>query len=100
MRVTIAFKCTNCGWYNYPQLRDNMSGNYTICCGNCRHHHYRAVRSGCVTEERHSPGYGRPEVIHVMPSACSREPRKRSPLAKLRSLFVENRPDVNVNDVA
>lgn len=84
MRIAIAFQCTNCGWWNYPQLRDNMSGNFTIRCGNCRHGHHRAVMDGRVTEDRHNHLAGALEVIHVMPSACQKEPRKMGKLARLR----------------
>jgi hypothetical protein len=84
MRVTIAFQCTVCAWYNYPQLRENMSGNFTILCGNCGHAHHRAIQSGKVTEDRHYAAYGAVEVIHVMKSACSPEPRRLSKIARLR----------------
>lgn len=84
MRIAIAFQCTNCGWWNYPTLRDNMSGNFTILCGHCGHGHHRAVVDGKVTEDRHNDKAGGLEVIHVMKSACQREPRRMGKLARLR----------------
>ena len=48
----------NCGWYNYPPLNDQMTGNYTIICGNCGHKHYRAIVKGVVTSDRHNDKLG------------------------------------------
>jgi hypothetical protein len=73
-----------CRWWNYPRLRDNMSGNYTIVCGNCQHHHYRAVVDGHVTEDRHHDRYGSIEIIHVMRSACQESPRPVGKLSRIR----------------
>jgi hypothetical protein len=87
MRISIAFQCTNCGWWNYPTLRDNMSGNFTIRCGHCDHGHHRAVIDGRVTEDRHNYLAGGLEVIHVMKSACQEKPRRPSKLAQLRDRF-------------
>lgn len=84
MRISIAFHCTECGWWNYPTLRDNMTGNFTIVCGNCGHHHHRAVLDGRVTEDRHNHLAGAIEVVHVMRSACSPKPRASSKVLRLR----------------
>lgn len=84
MRIAIAFQCTNCGWWNYPQLRDNMTGTFTIHCGNCKHGHHRGIVNGKVTTDRYNEWAGQLEVIHVMPSACQKEPRKMGKLARLR----------------
>lgn len=80
------FDCTNCGYFNYPWLRDDMCGNYTIACGNCSHHHYRVIVDGVVTADRHSDRYGEAEVIHVMKSATSKERRKLGAVAQFRQL--------------
>jgi hypothetical protein len=53
-----------------------MAGNFAIDCGHCQHRHYRVVENGHVTAERHHEKYGGVEVIKVMPSACSKRPRK------------------------
>jgi len=74
----------NCGWFNYPMLSDEMNGNYTIKCGNCGHLHYRVIVKGVVTADRHSKDLGEAELIHVMPSACSKERRVQSPVSQLR----------------
>lgn len=68
-------------------LSENMHGNYTILCGNCKHHHYRVIKNGVVTEDRHSKSMGAAELIHVMPSACSKEKRQRGVVAQLREKF-------------
>lgn len=86
-RVQMAFCCTNCLGWNYPYLRDNMSGNYTIECGGCRHHHYRAVKNGVVTEDRHHPTYGEAHLIIVLPSQFSQEKRPEGRVAKILNLF-------------
>jgi len=84
MRVTLAFQCTACLWWNYPQFRDNMSGTFTIVCGHCGHYHHRTIENGRVTELRCNESAGRLEVVHVMKSACQQEPRKLGKIAKLR----------------
>ncbi len=81
------FQCTECGYWNYPMLDEGMSGNYTVRCGHCQHDHYRVITSGVVTEDRHSAKYGGvAEVIHVMPSACSKDKRRLGAIAQFRQL--------------
>jgi len=75
----------NCGWFNYPMLDESMNGNYIIVCGHCGHKHYRAIKNGVVTSDRHSEKDGEAEVIHVMPSACSEERRKLGLVAQFRA---------------
>ena len=78
------FQCTECAYYNYPMLDENMSGNYTIRCGKCRHDHYRVIEKGVVTSDRHSQRYDTTDVIHVMQSACQKEKRKLGLVAQFR----------------
>lgn len=80
------FQCTECSWYNYPTLRDNMFGNYTVKCGHCGHDHYRVIKEGVVTSDRHDKNMPIAELIHVMPSACQQTKRELSPLQQLRQL--------------
>jgi hypothetical protein len=80
------FNCTNCNWFNYPMLNDAMSGNYTVICGNCGHEHYRYIKKGVVTEDRHNHLEEHGDTIHVMPSACSKEKRKMGGVAMLRQM--------------
>ena len=78
------FDCTNCMFYNYPMLSETMNGNYTIKCGNCGHEHYRVITKGAVTQDRHDKNRGAAEIIHVMPSAASKEKRKLGLIAQFR----------------
>lgn len=77
-------QCTNCMYYNYPMLSDKMSGNYTIVCGNCGHKHYRYIKNGVVTEDRHKYAANHGDTIHVPKSATNKEKRKMGVIAQLR----------------
>ena len=82
-------QCTECLFYNYPMLSEDMGdGNYTIICGNCKHQHYRVVRKGRVTEDRHNKSLSHGDTIHVMPSACSKDKRKLGMIAQIRAMGV------------
>lgn len=76
----------NCGWYNYPFLRDNMTGNYIIVCGHCGHEHYRVLVKGVVTDDRHSEKYGTAERILVPQSATSPTKRQLGLVAQFRQM--------------
>jgi RNase P subunit RPR2 len=78
--------CTNCSWHLYPMLNDRMSGNYTIVCGNCEHKHYRYIKDGVVTEDRHNYAADHGDTIHVMKAACQKEKRKLGAVAQLRAM--------------
>lgn len=52
-----------CGKYFLTWLRKKMTGNYTIQCPNCHHHHFRYIDQGLVTRDRHSERSGDKEVI-------------------------------------
>lgn len=76
----------NCGWYNYPPLDDKMNGNYTIICGNCGHHHYRVIRNGVVTSDRHSDELGEAHIIHVLKSQTQPTRRQLGAIAQIRQM--------------
>ena len=80
------FNCTNCSWFNYPMLSDQMNGNYTIICGNCGHEHYRVIKDGVVTEDRHDKNRPPAEVIHVMKSASQKEKRQVGTISRIREM--------------
>ena len=80
------FQCTNCTWFNYPMLSEAMSGNYTIKCGHCNHEHYRVIKDGVVTEDRHSASMKNGDTIHVMPSASSEKQRVRGQIVQFREM--------------
>lgn len=76
----------NCGWYNYPMLDDTMHGNFTIICGHCGHKHYRTIKMGVITHDRHSDNMGEEQVLHIMPSACSPTKRTLGSIAQIRQM--------------
>lgn len=80
------FNCTECGFFNYPMLSDTMNGNYTIRCGNCAHEHYRVIKKGVVTEDRHNTALEHGDTVHVMKSAAQRTKRQLGTVAKLRNM--------------
>lgn len=86
-RHTHEFQCTECRWWNYPILSDTMSGNYVVRCGKCQHHHYRYIKKGVVTEDRHNQKENICDIIHVMPSACLQEKRKQGTVTQLREMM-------------
>lgn len=58
------FYCaTECRQYFLTYLRENMWGNFTIVCPSCGHHHYRVIKEGLVTEDRHDMKLGDAEQI-------------------------------------
>jgi DNA-directed RNA polymerase subunit RPC12/RpoP len=79
------FSCTECGFWNYPMLSDDMSGCYIIKCGNCGHEHHRHIEKGRVTDKRHLDGKNMRDVIHVMKSACQKDKRQLGIIAQLRN---------------
>lgn len=80
------FQCTNCNHWNYPMLDECMSGNYTVICGNlkCKHEHYRHIKDGVVTEDRHNSAADHGDTIHVMPSATQSKKKELGKIAQFR----------------
>ncbi|MHA2280071.1 MAG: hypothetical protein ACXAC5_04240 [Promethearchaeota archaeon] len=62
-----------------------MNGNYTVVCGNCKHEHYRHIKNGVVTEDRHNHAANHGDTIHVPKSAASKEKRKLGLIAQFRN---------------
>lgn len=67
-------------------LSDRMNGNFTVICGHCKHEHYRYIKNGVVTEDRHNYAADHGDTIHVMPSACTKEQRKKGKIIALREM--------------
>lgn len=81
------FHCTECRGFNYPMLDEELpDGNYTLVCGGCQHKHYRVVKKGVVTEDRHNHALDHGDTIHVMPSAFSKEKRQLGMVAQMRAM--------------
>jgi len=49
------FYCSgSCQGYFRAKLRTNIKGDYVIICPNCRHEHFRKIRKGRITSDRHT----------------------------------------------
>jgi len=68
-----------CGKYFKTYLRTNMIGNYTVRCPACNHDHFRFIKEGLVTDDRHSNRYGTAEVIIGLASTMSDTPYHNDP---------------------
>ena len=87
------FYCSGgCGKYFKTYLRSNMCGNYTIECPNCGHHHYRVIKNGLVTEERHNKLYEHKisELIQGLKSTLSDTPWHNDPTFRRSALKAYN----------
>jgi len=69
-----------CGKYFKTFLRDNMWGNYTIECPGCKHHHFRVIDKGLVTQDRHNERMGDAIVIMGLKSTLRDEPWHNDPI--------------------
>jgi hypothetical protein len=94
MRRQEEFYCSKsgggCGKYFLTYLRENMYGNYTIECPNpnCKHHHYRTISEGIITEDRHNKKYGESEIIVGLESTLKDIPYHDDP--KYRRSLIRN----------
>jgi hypothetical protein len=68
-----------CGKYFKTWLRSNMWGNYTIECPACGHHHFRVIKDGLITDERHDKRMGNATVIQCLKSTISDTPWHNDP---------------------
>lgn len=68
-----------CGVYFKTYLRTNMWGNYTFLCPKCGHNHFRVIKEGLITEDRHSERYGSSEIIVGLASTVSNVPYHDDP---------------------
>jgi hypothetical protein len=75
MRREEEFYCsTECRKYFKTYLRSNMWGNYTIECPNCGHHHFRVIKDGLITDDRHDKKLGESEIIRCLKSTVRDTP--------------------------
>lgn len=92
------FQCTgSCQYWNKVPLDSLMEGPFIVQCGNCHHHHFRRVKKGVITEDRHN--YEKPDekvwIIEIPKSATSKEKpdiaklQERGPLGSLWARFVK-----------
>ena len=83
-RVLCEFKCHCEKPYIYVWLNTNMDGNYVVRCPTCGHEHYRTVKGGIISDDRHSYSLNECDVLRPMPSAAQKTPRVRGAIALLR----------------
>lgn len=88
IRFEQEFFCNECDRYMKTYLRTNMFGNFTIECANdkCKHHHFRVIEKGEVTQQRHSEKYGTTTILECLPSTLRETPYHTDPKF-LRSLI-------------
>lgn len=63
-----------CGKYFKTYLRESFFGNYTIECPGCKHHHFRVIKEGLVTQDRHNERLGQAEIIMGLKSTLRNTP--------------------------
>jgi DNA-directed RNA polymerase subunit RPC12/RpoP len=77
-----------CGKYFKTYLRSNMSGNYTIECPNCGHHHFRVIDKGLVTDDRNYSRRNDQEILVGLKSTLSDTPWHDDPAFRRQQLFL------------
>lgn len=75
-----------CGGYFLTYLRHSDSGNFTIECPNCGHHHFRVVEDGLVTADRHRERSGETIVLVGLKSTFKKTPWHDDPLFRRQQL--------------
>jgi len=83
------FYCSGgCGKYFKTNLLSSMVGNYTIECPNCKHHHFRVIEGGLITDERHSDEYSKckSELIIGLKATVQDTPYHNDPIFRRNSL--------------
>ena len=76
MKQLFEFYCSGgCGGYFRTKLRINIDGSYIIVCPECDHEHFRVIKKGRISGDRHSVSEAKgAERICVPKSAYSKEP--------------------------
>jgi phage FluMu protein Com len=77
-----------CGKYFLTFLRDDMDGDYTIECPNCKHHHFRHIKEGLVTDDRHSNRNGSATLIYGLKTTLKDTPWHDDPTFRRQQLRV------------
>jgi hypothetical protein len=87
MRRAEEFYCSGgCQKYFLTYLRENMFGNYTIECPGCKHHHFRVINAGLVTEQRHNMTLGQADIIVGLASTLRKVPWHNDPDFRRRQI--------------
>lgn len=87
-RKHIEFYCQECSHYTYCWLNMNLEGNHIMNCPNCGHKHYRVVKGGIITSDRHNDSMPELHEIVAMKSACVPSTKRRTfgDIARIREL--------------
>jgi hypothetical protein len=75
-----------CGKYFLTYLRENMSGNYTVECPGCKHHHFRVITEGLVTRDRHSERLGTATILIGLRTTLRDRPYHDDPVFRREAL--------------
>jgi len=90
-RIKEEFYCDSegggCSKYFLTWLRENMFGNYSIECPACGHIHFRFIRNGLVTLDRHDLRAGEAEIIVGLKSTLRDTPWHTDPDFRRSCLF-------------
>lgn len=84
-----------CGKYFLTFLREDFYGNYTIECPACKHHHFRVIEMGLVTNDRHNSRMGTAEIIIGLASTLRDAPWHDDPQFRRDQLKVYNTGALN-----
>ena len=77
-----------CGKYFLTWLRDDFFGNYVMECPGCKHHHFRVIKEGLVTTDRHEERMGTATILMSMPSTLKDTPYHDDPDFRRKQLEV------------
>lgn len=86
-RTKEEFYCAECSRYFLTWLREDMTGNYSFECPNCGHIHYRFIKEGLITQDRHSSRAGEAEIIVGLKSTIRETPWHSDPDFRRTCLF-------------
>jgi hypothetical protein len=68
-REPYVFYCEGgCKQYVLVNINTSLDGEHVMVCPSCKHHHYRKIKNGVITDFRHSSGDSA-DTIEPMPSA-------------------------------
>lgn len=79
-----------CESYFLTWLRDDMTGEYVIECPGCKHHHFRRIKDGLVTGDRHSQKEDTAEIIMGLKSTLRKKPYHNDPIFRRNQLKAYN----------
>ena len=79
-----------CGWYWLTYLREDHNGQFTMVCPKCNHQHFRIIKNGLVTDDRHPSRDGSCEIIIGLESTLRDTPWHNDPDFRRQQLRAYN----------